>query len=59
VALVRVLLLLAIGAVGVALILYVVRRDRHYLTFIVRVVQYTLVMLLAVLLWFAFERLVL
>ena len=58
-ALVRVLLLLAIGAVGVALILYVVRRDRHYLTFIVRVVQYTLVMLLAVLLWFAFERLVL
>jgi len=59
VALVRVLLLLAIGAVGVALILYVVRRDRRYLTFIVRVVQYTLVMLLAVLLWFAFERLVL
>jgi hypothetical protein len=57
VALVRVLLFLALVSVAVALILYVMKRDRRYLRFIAQVGQFTLLLLLGVLLWFAYQRL--
>jgi hypothetical protein len=57
--LVRLLLFLALAAIAGAAALYLVKRDRRYLRFIGRVVKYTLLLLLAVLLFFAFERLVL
>jgi len=41
----------------VALLLWFVQRDRRYLRFIGLTLKFTLVMLLAVLLWFAAERL--
>jgi hypothetical protein len=54
---VRLLLFLALAAIGVALLLWFVKRDRRYLRFIGLTLEFTLVMLLAVLLWFAAERL--
>ena len=54
---VRLLLFLALAAIGVALLLWFVQRDRRYLRFIGLTLKFTLVMLLAVLLWFAAERL--
>lgn len=38
-AIVRLLLILGLAMLGVALLLYVVTRDRRYLTFIVRVAK--------------------
>ncbi len=57
--LVRFLLFLALAAIVVAVVLFLVTKDRRYLTFIGRVVKYTIILLLGVLLFFAFERLVL
>jgi len=57
--LVRLLLFLAFAAIAGAAALYLVKRDRRYLRFIGQVVKYTLLLLLAVLLFFALERLVL
>jgi hypothetical protein len=56
---VRLLLSIAFAAIAGAAALYLVKRDRRYLRFIGQVVKYTLLLLLAVLLFFAFERLVL
>ena len=56
---VRLLLFFALAAIAGAAVLYLVKRDRRYLRFIGQVVKYTLLLLLAVLLFFAFERLVL
>ena len=56
---VRLLLFIALAAIAGAAALYIVKRDRRYLRFIGQVVKYTLLLLLAVLLFFAFERLVL
>ena len=56
---VRLLLFFAFAAIAGAAVLYLVKRDRRYLRFIGQVVKYTLLLLLAVLLFFAFERLVL
>jgi energy-converting hydrogenase Eha subunit E len=56
-AIVRLLLFLALAAVGVSLLLYLFRRDRRYLRFIVQVAKFTVVVLVAVLLFFAAERL--
>lgn len=56
---VRLLLFIAFAAIAGAAVLYLVKRDRRYLRFIGQVVKYTLLLLLAVLLFFAFERLVL
>jgi hypothetical protein len=56
---VRLLLFIAFAAIAGAAALYFVKRDRRYLRFIGQVVKYTLLLLLAVLLFFAFERLVL
>jgi hypothetical protein len=57
VALVRLLLFFALAAIAVAAGLYLLRRDRRYLRFIGQVAQYTLVLLLAVLLFYAAGRL--
>jgi len=56
-ALVRLLLGLALAAIGVAGVLYAVKRDRRYLRFIAQVVKYTLLLLLGTLLFYAFQRL--
>ena len=54
---VRLLLFLSLAAVGVALLLWRVKRDRRYLRFVWLTVKFTLLVLLAILLWFAAERL--
>jgi hypothetical protein len=56
--LVRLLLFLAIGAIVVAALLYLFKKDRRYLRFIVQVVKFTIYLLAGVLLFFLFERLV-
>lgn len=56
--LVRLLLFLAVAAIGVAGILFLYSKDRRYLRFIGQVFKFTLVLLLVVLLFFAFERIV-
>ena len=55
--LVRLLLFVALASVGAALLLWLVKRDRRYLRFIGLTLQFTVLMLLAILLWFAAERL--
>ena len=54
---VRLLLFLSLAAIGVALVLYLFKRDRRYLRFIVQVLKFSLIVLAAVLLFFAAERL--
>lgn len=56
---VRLLFFLALAAIAVAGALYLVKRDRRYLRFISLTVRYTLFLLAGVLLFYAFERLVL
>ena len=56
--LVRLLLFLSLAAVGVALLLWVIKRDRRYLRFIGLTLKITVLLLLVTLLWFAGERLV-
>jgi len=55
--LVRLLLFLALAAIAVAAGLFLLQRDRRYLRFIGQVAKYTIVLLLGVLLFYAFERL--
>ena len=57
--LVRLLFFLALAAIATAAALYLVKRDRRYLRFIGLVARYTLLLLLGVLVFYAFERLVL
>lgn len=54
---VRLLLFVALATIGVAILLWLATRDRRYLRFIGLTLKFTLAMLLAVLLWFAAERL--
>jgi len=54
--LVRLLLFLSLAAIGAALLMWLVKRDRRYLRFIVLTLKFTLLVLLAILLWFAAER---
>ena len=56
--LVRLLLFLALAAIGVAGILYLYSRDRRYLRFIGQVIKFTILLLAIVLIFFAFERIV-
>jgi hypothetical protein len=56
--LVRLLLFLALAAIAAAGAAYLFKRDRRYLRFIGRVVKYTILLLLGVLAFYAFERLV-
>lgn len=55
--LVRLLLFLALAAIGAALLMWLIRRDRRYLRFIGLTLKFTVLVLLAILLWFAAERL--
>jgi hypothetical protein len=57
VVLVRLLLFFALAAIAIALGLFLLKRDRRYLRFIVQVAQYTIVLLLGVLLFYGFMRL--
>jgi hypothetical protein len=59
VVLVRLLLFLALAAIAAATALYIIKRDRRYLRFIGLVVRYALILLLGVLVFYAFERLLL
>lgn len=55
--LVRLLLFLSLAAVGVALLMWLIKRDRRYLRFIGLTLKLTVLALLATLLWFVAERL--
>jgi hypothetical protein len=56
VALVRLLLILSLAAIGVAGLLYLFSRDRRYLKFVGQVIRYTIILGVVALLFFAFER---
>lgn len=55
--LVRLLLFSALAAIAVALGLFLIKRDRRYLRFVWLVAQFTLLLLLGILLFYAFARL--
>lgn len=55
--LVRLLLFLALATIGSALLMYMVKRDRRYLRFIVQVAKFTILVMLCILILFAAERL--
>jgi hypothetical protein len=55
--LVRLLLFLSLATIAGSLLLYFLTRNRRYLQFIWQVVKFTLLVLVAVLLFFAAERL--
>ena len=55
--LVRLLLFLSLAAIGAALLMWLIKRDRRYLRFIGLTLKFTILVLLAILLWFAAERL--
>jgi len=56
--LVRFLLFLALATIAAAFALYLFRRDRRYLRFVGQVIKYTILLLLAILVFYALERLV-
>jgi hypothetical protein len=57
--LVRFLLFLALATIVVAAILYLFKKDRRYLRFIVQVVKYTIYLLAGVLVFYALDRMLL
>jgi hypothetical protein len=56
--LVRFLLFLALATIAAAFAIYLFKRDRRYLRFVGQVIKYTILLLLAILVFYAFERLV-
>ena len=56
--LVRVLLFIALAVVAGALVMYAIKRDRRYLRFIGQVAKYSVLLLLAILVFYALQRLV-
>ena len=56
--LVRLLFFLAVAAVAVAGLFYLYSKDRRYLRFIGKVIQFTIILLVVVLVGYAFERLI-
>jgi hypothetical protein len=56
---VRLFLFVAIATIAVAGLLYLFKRDRRYLRFIVQVVKYSIVLAVGVMLFYLFERLLL
>ncbi|MDQ6619835.1 MAG: hypothetical protein M3Z31_09085 [Pseudomonadota bacterium] len=56
---VRLLLFLALATVAGAGLFYLFTRDRRYLRFIAQVIKYTILLLVGVMLFFVFERLLL
>jgi hypothetical protein len=57
VAVVRLLLILGLGAIAVALVLALVTGDRRYLRFVVRVAQLLVLAIVVVIAWFLFDHL--
>ena len=57
--LVRFLLFLALATIVVAAVLYLFKKDRGYLRFIVQVIKYTIYLLAGVLVFYAFDRMLL
>jgi hypothetical protein len=57
--LVRFLLFLALATIVVAVIRYLFTKDRRYLRFIGQVVKYTIYLLAGVLVFYAFDRMLL
>jgi hypothetical protein len=55
--LVRLLLFIALAAIAVAAGMFLLKRDRRYLRFIGQVAKFAIVLLLGILLFYAFERL--
>jgi hypothetical protein len=53
---VRLLLFLPLATIGVALLLYVIQRDRRYLRFVWQAIKFTIIALAAILVLFAAER---
>jgi hypothetical protein len=51
------LLFLALAAIGAAVLLWLIKRDPRYLRFIGLTLKFTLLLLLAIFVWFAAERL--
>jgi hypothetical protein len=56
--LVRFLLFLALATIAAAFALYLFKRDRRYLRFVGQVIKYTILLLLAILVFYALERLI-
>jgi len=56
--LVRLLLFLALGAIAVAGLLYLITRDRRYLRFVGKVFKFTIILLVVVLGGFFLKRLI-
>ena len=54
---VRLLLALSLGTIGIALLLYLFTRDRRYLTFVWTVAKFSLVVLVVVFAYFIADRL--
>ena len=54
---VRVLLFIALAVIAGAFVTYLVKRDRRYLRFIAQVVKYSVLLLLAILVIYALQRL--
>jgi hypothetical protein len=52
------LLFLALAIIAGALVFYAFKRDRRYLRFVAQVIKYTIFLLLAILVFYAVERLV-
>jgi len=57
VVLVRLLFFLAVAVIAVAFLLYLYKRDRRYLRFIVQVIKFTIILLVVVMAFLFFERL--
>jgi len=56
--LVRLLFFLAVAAIAVAGVMYLIKKDRRYLRFVGQVIKFTIVLLVVVFVFYAFERLV-
>ena len=57
--LVRLLLFFALATIVIAAIMYLFKKDRRSLRFIWQVLKYTIMLLAGVLVFYAFERLIL
>ena len=56
--LVRLLFFLAVAAIAVAGVMYIIKKDARYLRFVGQVIKFTIVLLVVVFVFYAFERLV-
>ena len=56
--LVRLLFFLALGAIAVSGLLYLYSKDRRYLRFIGKTIKFTIILLVVILVFYAFERIV-